>query len=219
MNARLGAGVAAVLVYAVLSHQLMLHAAEEPWAVAAIFGPLLLPCLALAWRRGNRLVLALTAAALVALVFIVAAGGLGDVKRLYLAQHAGWHVALGLGFAASLRGPGLSLVGQVAWRVHGGWLSPEMQAYTVNVTRLWAGYFFAMAAVSVGVFVMAPWSVWSLLANLLTPVLIALIFVGEYIVRYWLHPDFERVTLADAVRAFRQPPEAAAPAPDAGVSR
>lgn len=219
MNARLGAGVAAVLVYAVLSHQLMLHAAEEPWAVAAIFGPLLLPCLALAWRRGNRLVLALTAAALVALVFIVAAGGLGDVKRLYLAQHAGWHVALGLGFAASLRGPGLSLVGQVAWRVHGGWLSPEMQAYTVNVTRLWAGYFFAMAAVSVGVFVMAPWSVWSLLANLLTPVLIALLFVGEYIVRYWLHPDFERVTLADAVRAFRQPPEAAAPAPDAGVSR
>ena len=139
MNARLGAGVAAVLVYAVLSHQLMLHAAEEPWAVAAIFGPLLLPCLALAWRRGNRLVLALTASALVALVFIVAAGGLGDVKRLYLAQHAGWHVALGLGFAASLRGPGLSLVGQVAWRVHGGWLSPEMQAYTVNVTRLWAG--------------------------------------------------------------------------------
>lgn len=219
MNARLGAGVAAVLVYAVLSHQLMLHAAEEPWAVAAIFGPLLLPCLALAWRRGNRLVLALTVAALVALVFIVAAGGLGDVKRLYLAQHAGWHVALGLGFAASLRGPGLSLVGQVAWRVHGGWLSPEMQAYTVNVTRLWAGYFFAMAAVSVGVFVMAPWSVWSLLANLLTPVLIALLFVGEYIVRYWLHPDFERVTLADAVRAFRQPPEAAAPAPDAGVSR
>lgn len=219
MNARLGAGVAAVLVYAVLSHQLMLHAAEEPWAVAAIFGPLLLPCLALAWRRGNRLVLALTASALVALVFIVAAGGLGDVKRLYLAQHAGWHVALGLGFAASLRGPGLSLVGQVAWRVHGGWLSPEMQAYTVNVTRLWAGYFFAMAAVSVGVFVMAPWSVWSLLANLLTPVLIALLFVGEYIVRYWLHPDFERVTLADAVRAFRQPPEAAAPAPDAGVSR
>jgi uncharacterized membrane protein len=219
VNARLGAGVAAVLVYAVLSHQLMLHAAEEPWAVAAIFGPLLLPCLALAWRRGNRLVLALTAAALVALVFIVAAGGLGDVKRLYLAQHAGWHVALGLGFAASLRGPGLSLVGQVAWRVHGGWLSPEMQAYTVNVTRLWAGYFFAMAAVSVGVFVMAPWSVWSLLANLLTPVLIALLFVGEYIVRYWLHPDFERVTLADAVRAFRQPPEAAAPAPDAGVSR
>jgi uncharacterized membrane protein len=219
VNARLGAGVAAVLVYAVLSHQLMLHAAEEPWAVAAIFGPLLLPCLALAWRRGNRLVLALTVAALVALVFIVAAGGLGDVKRLYLAQHAGWHVALGLGFAASLRGPGLSLVGQVAWRVHGGWLSPEMQAYTVNVTRLWAGYFFAMAAVSVGVFVMAPWSVWSLLANLLTPVLIALLFVGEYIVRYWLHPDFERVTLADAVRAFRQPPEAAAPAPDAGVSR
>jgi uncharacterized membrane protein len=219
VNARLGAGMVAVLVYAVLSHQLMLHAAEEPWAVAAIFGPLLLPCLALAWRRGNRLVLALTVAALVALVFIVAAGGLGNVKRLYLAQHVGWHVALGLGFAASLRGPGLSLIGQVAWRVHGGWLSPEMQAYTVHVTRLWAGYFFAMAALSVGVFILAPWSAWSVLANLLTPIAIALLFVGEYIVRYWLHPEFERVRLADAVRAFQKPPEPAAPAPDAPVTR
>ena len=93
------------------------------------------------------------------------------------------------------------------------------RAYTVQVTRLWAGYFFAMAAVSVGVFVMAPWSVWSLLANLLTPVAIALLFVGEYVVRYWLHPEFERVKLADAVRAFQQPPEAPAPAADARVSR
>ena len=220
MNARLGAGVAAVLVYAVLSHQLMLHAAEAPWAVAAIFGPLLLPCLALAWRRGNRLVLVLTVAALVALVFIVAAGGLGDVKRLYLAQHVGWHVMLGLSFAASLRGPGLTLVGQMARRVHGGHLSPPMQAYTVHVTRLWAGYFFGMAALSVAVFLMAPWSAWSLLANLLTPLAIGLLFVGEYVVRYWLHPEFERVKFADAVRAFQHPPEAAAPpAADARVSR
>jgi uncharacterized membrane protein len=219
VNARLAAGVAAVVVYAVLSHQLMLHAADAPWAVAAIFGPLLLPCLAMAWRRGNRLVLALTVAALIALVFIVAAGGLGDVKRLYLAQHVGWHVVLGLSFAASLRGPGLSLVGQVAKRVHGGRLSQDMQAYTVHVTRLWAGYFFAMAALSVGVFLLAPWSAWSLLANLLTPVAIALLFVGEHVVRYWLHPEFERVRLAEAVRAFQQRPEADAPPADVPVPR
>ena len=219
MNARLAAGVAAVVVYAVLSHQLMLHAADAPWAVAAIFGPLLLPCLAVAWRRGNRLVLALTVAALIALVFIVAAGGLGDVKRLYLAQHVGWHVVLGLSFAASLRGPGLSLVGQVAKRVHGGRLSADMQAYTVHVTRLWAGYFFGMAALSVAVFLLAPWSAWSLLANLLTPVAIGLLFVGEHVVRYWLHPEFERVRLAEAVRAFQQRPEADAPPADVPVPR
>jgi uncharacterized membrane protein len=211
--------VAAVVVYAVVSHQLMLHAAEAPWAVAAIFGPLLLPCLALAWRRGSKLVLALTVAALVALVFIVAAGGLGDVRRLYLAQHVGMHVVLGLSFAASLRGPGLTLVGQVARRVHGGRLSPAMQVYTGHVTRLWAGYFFGMALVSVGVFVWAPWSAWSLLANLLTPVAIAVLFVGEYLVRYWLHPEFERVSLAEAIRAFQERPPAASPAADPGASR
>jgi uncharacterized membrane protein len=217
VTARLGAGIAAVVLYALLSHQLMLHAADTPWAVAALFGPLLLPCLALAWRRGNRLVLGATLAALVGLVFIVAAGGLGDVKRLYLAQHAGVHTALGLSFAASLRGPGLSLIGQVARRVHGGRLSADMAAYTGRVTRLWVGYFFTMAIVSVGVFVGLSWQAWSLLANVLTPVAIALVFVGEHLVRYRLHPEFERVSLSAAIKAFQHapPPAAAETAPGA----
>ena len=44
---------------------------------------------------------------------------------------------------------------------------------------------------------------WSLLANLLTPVFTAAMFVGEYLVRYWLHPDFERVSLQLALQAWR----------------
>ncbi|WP_284616929.1 hypothetical protein [Aquabacterium humicola] len=206
MTLRLLLGFGALLAYAALSHWSMLHAADAPWAVAAIFGPLLLPCLAFAWRRGNVLVAGLTLAALTALVFIVAAGGLGDVKRLYLAQHAGVHAALGLGFAASLRGPGLPLISQVARRVHGGRMGPELLAYTTAVTRLWTGYFFGMAGLSAIVFVWGSWDAWSLLANLLTPATIALLFVGEHWLRYRLHPEFERVSIADAVRAFRQQP-------------
>lgn len=203
MNVRLAAGIAAVVLYALLSHQLMLHAADAPWAVAALFGPLLLPCLALAWRRRNRLMLAAVAAALVALVLVVAMGGLGDVRRLYLIQHAGVHAALGLGFAASLRGPGLSVISQAAERVHGR-LSPAMLAYSTQVTRLWVAYFFAMALSSVLVFSLMSWPAWSLLANVLTPVAIAAVFVVEHLVRYRLHPEFERVTIAAAVRAFQQ---------------
>jgi uncharacterized membrane protein len=203
---RLLLGLGAVGLYALLSHWLMLHAADAPWAVAAIFGPLLLPCLAFAWRRGNVPVAALTLAALTALVFIVAAGGLGDVKRLYLAQHAGVHLALGLSFAASLRGPGLPLISQVARRVHGGRMDAGLLAYTAALTRVWVGYFLGMAAASVIVFVWGSWDAWSLLANLLTPAAIALLFAGEHWLRYRLHPEFERVSIADAVRAFQQQP-------------
>lgn len=203
MSLRLALGLGAVALYAVASHALMVHAAEAPWAVAALFGPLLLPVLALAWRRRNLLLLGATVMGLVALVFIVAAGGLGDVKRLYLAQHAGFHLALGLSFLASLFGGGPALVTQMARRVHA--LSPAMEAYTVRLTWMWVAYFLGMVVTSVAVFLLMPWEAWSLLANVLTPVLLGIVFVGEHWIRYQLHPEFERATLAQMIRAARQP--------------
>ncbi|HSW06629.1 hypothetical protein [Aquabacterium sp.] len=200
MKLRLALGLLAVVLYAVLSHFLMLYAASEPWAVAALFGPLLLPCLALAWRRRQPLLLGASVLAALALVLIVARGGLGDVKRLYLMQHAGTHLALGLVFLASLRGDGPSLITQMARRVHA--LSPAMETYTAHVTRLWVGYFFAMMLVSVAVYATLPWSTWSLLANVLTPLAIAVVFVGEHWARYRLHPEFERLTLAQVLHAL-----------------
>ena len=210
MKLRLMAGLLAVAGYALLSHLLMLHAASEPWAVAALFGPLILPCLALAWRRRQPLLLAASVLAALALVVIVARGGLGDVKRLYLMQHAGTHLALGLTFLASLRGGGPSLITQMARRVHA--VSPGMEAYTVQVTKLWVGYFLGMVLLSVAVYALLPWSAWSLLANVLTPVIIGLVFVGEHWARYRLHPEFERLSLAEMVRAVsRTPGEVARP--------
>jgi uncharacterized membrane protein len=206
---RLAAGLAAVALYALASHWLMLNAAEAPWAVAALFGPLLLPVLALAWRRRHPLLLGLAAAAVLGLVLIVANGGLGDVKRLYLMQHAGVHLVLGLSFLASLFGGGPSLVTQMARRVHA--LSPGMEAYTARVTWLWVAYFLGMALASLVVFMLLSWEAWSLLANLITPLAIAAVFVGEYWARYRLHPEFERVTLAQMIQAARSPAPPPAP--------
>jgi hypothetical protein len=44
------------------------------------------------------------------------------------------------------------------------------------------------------------------LANLLTPLLVGALFLGEYLLRYRLHPEFERTRLVDAVRAFYSAP-------------
>ena len=46
----LGLALLGAAAYAVLSHLLMLHAAGQPWAVAALLGPLLAVTGAVAWR-------------------------------------------------------------------------------------------------------------------------------------------------------------------------
>ena len=43
---------------------------------------------------------------------------------------------------------------------------------------------------------------WSLFSNVLTPIGVGALFIGEYLLRYRLHPEFERTRMVDAVRAF-----------------
>ena len=64
-----------------------------------------------------------------------------------------------------------------------------MAAYTRKVTVVWSVYFVLMAALSIGaVPALAPFAAWAMFANLLTPLAMALLFVGEFLLRYRLHP-------------------------------
>jgi uncharacterized membrane protein len=186
--------------YAGGSHWLMVHAANSPWAVVVLLGPLLTMAAGFAWRARQWHTVAGVAAAFAALAAVVARGGVDDVNKLYVLQHAGLHAALGITFAVTLRQP-LSIIGKLASRVHA--LTPDMVRYTRNVTLCWVAYFFCMAALSVATYALAPFSAWSLLANVLTPIALGSLFVGEYLLRYRLHPEFDRTTLMDAVRAWR----------------
>lgn len=200
---RLALSAAALVAYGVLSHWLMLHAAHSPWAVVLLLGPLLLSFAgwALARRRWPVLVVAVAG-----LLFAWRAGAVADVNQLYVLQHAGIHAALALVFALSLRAGAVPLITRVALRVHGGRMPERKRAYTRQVTWAWGLYFGLMAAASVGLYAAGPWAWWSLFANLLTPLSAVLMMVGEWRLRYWLHPEFERVPIATAVRAFRETP-------------
>jgi uncharacterized membrane protein len=186
--------------YACVSHWMMLYHAAEPWAVVVLLGPLWLTALGLAGSRFGRWGLALAGLAGVAGFALVLLGEAGDPNRLYVLQHAGINALLCGWFGSTLRGDRLSLIGQFAQRVHP--LSPAMRIYTAQVTRVWTLYFALMVVASIAVYASLSFAAWSVLANLLTPVAIALLFVGEYVVRYWLHPEFERTRMIDAVRAF-----------------
>jgi uncharacterized membrane protein len=198
---------AAVLAYALASYALMAHAPGHPWAVAALFGPLLLAVTAAGWHRRHLPTLLVCAGVAALLAAVVARGGVRDLHRLYLLQHAGIHLALGWGFAVSLRRGTTPLITMLAERVHER-LTPDMRAYTRVLTLAWAAYFGAMVLLSVAVYALAPWRWWSFFATLVTPASAVAFFVGEHLWRYRRHPEFERASLGAAWQAYRRRAEA-----------
>lgn len=199
---RLLAAAAALAGYALLSYWLMVHATAHPWTVAALFGPLVAGMAATGLARRHGPTLAGAALLAAALALVTARGGVADVSRLYVLQHAAIHAMLAWSFGITLRRGGTPLITMMAERIHDRF-TPEMRRYTRWLTQAWAVYFVAMIVVSFAIYGLASWETWSVFCNLVTPVAAGAFFVGEHLVRRLRHPEFERVSLAAAVRAYR----------------
>ena len=204
-------GIAA-LAYIVATHWLMTSAPASDWNAVVVVGPMLALAGLYAVQLGKRWLAALCALALVGLVAEAWHGGGFTPASLYVAQHVSIHLLLAFAFGRTLQAGREPLITALARRVHGG-LTPPMVDYSRKVTIAWTLYFIAIAALSLVLYAAAPFDVWAAFANLGTPVTMAIMFVGEYVLRYRLHPEFERATLADAVRAFSRhtAPPAAGP--------
>jgi len=201
------------VAYVVGCHWLMTSAPDSRWSALLVIGPMLALVALFAARRGQRLVAGLAALVLAGLVLQAWQGGGLAPATLYLAQHVAIHASLALLFALTLRPGQEPLVTALARRVHGV-LTPAMQAYSRKVTIAWSVYFVLMAAISVGLFLAAPFAAWAVFANLLTPLALLLMFVGEFLLRYRLHPEFERATFTAAMSAYaRREAAPADPAP------
>jgi uncharacterized membrane protein len=169
--------------------------------VAAIFGPLVVGVgIAAVHRRHAPSALACVGL-LALLAWAVAQGGV-EVNRLYVLQHAGIHAALAWSFAITLRPGATPRITGFAERVHEQ-LTPAMRTYTRRLTAVWVAYFGGMVVVSLALSALAPWAWWSFYANVLTPLAAVALFVGEYALRYRLHPEFERITMIRALRAYQ----------------
>ncbi|MES2533216.1 MAG: hypothetical protein V4636_19390 [Pseudomonadota bacterium] len=185
--------------YAGLSHWMMVWHAAEPWAVAALLGPMWLSVVGLMGGRFGKPGIAATIVLGLIGFALVLRGEAGNPDRLYVLQHAGIHAVLCCWFGGTLRADRLSLIGQFAQRIHP--LSPGMREYTTLLTRIWTVYFAGMVVASIGIYALLPFDVWSVFANLFTPVSAVVLFVGEHLLRYRIHPEFERTRLIDAFRA------------------
>jgi uncharacterized membrane protein len=197
---RLAAMLLAGIVYAGLSHWMMVFHPHAPWAMAVLLGPLWLTALGLGGARFGGWGVAAAVVGGAAAFWLIARGAVGDPDRLYVLQHFGINAVLGCWFGGTLRGDRLSLIGEFAQRVQP--MEPGLREYTRQVTWVWTGYFALTALASIAVYLWLPFSAWSLLANVVSPVLVGVLFVGEHLLRHRIHPEFQRTRMIDAVRAF-----------------
>lgn len=202
VHARTVAIVVAGAAYVLGSHWLMTSAPESPWSVVGLLAPMLIVIALGAWRSGQHWLGGISSALLIALCVSALSGNPVSPQLLYVAQHIGINGFLAFWFGSTLR-PGVQpLISRLAARVHA--LTPGRALYTRHLTLAWTLFFVAIVTVSAVLFTAAPFETWALFANVGTPVAVGAMFAGEYLLRYRLHPEFERSTLAQAVRAYMQ---------------
>ena len=155
----------------------------------------------LGWASRWRLRVALIATVVAIAAWVVHRAVPWDPRWVYLVQHAGPNACLGIFFGRTLLDGQRPLVTRFAQAVHGE-LPAGMPAYTRSVTLAWTLYFALMAGCSLLLFALGQAYWWSVLANFLTLPAVALMFVGEYLVRRWRFPDFKHASLLEGIRAF-----------------
>jgi uncharacterized membrane protein len=120
---------------------------------------------------------------------------------LLFIEHAGGQLLLAVVFGRTLMPNREPLVAQFATAVHGP-LAPEVARYCRAVTVAWTAFFCVLFAFSCGLYLSGHLAAWSVLVNMLGPVLLGTMFLVEYFVRYRALPGLERVGFMRGAAAF-----------------
>lgn len=192
-----------IVAYAALAHYTSLMPNAAHWAVVlAVLPPAVIGFGMLRSALGGVLPWLLAAAA-VALAVVVWPTLQQNVAGVYFAQHVGMNSALGLFFGHTLIGGREPLCTHFASLAHPQ-LSPRLLRYTRQVTVAWTAFFAVVASTSVLLFCLAPMTVWSVFANLLTLPLVAAMFVVEGAIRRVKLPPEERLGIVATIAAYRR---------------
>lgn len=124
-----------------------------------------------------------------------------NFPSVFFLEHASLNLILALTFGRTLMGDREALCTKFARVIHGP-LAPEVVLYTRRVTLAWAIFFATVFSASALLYLGRFIAAWSLLANILNPILIGTMFVVEYAIRLRVLPDHERVGILGGIRAF-----------------
>jgi uncharacterized membrane protein len=104
-------------------------------------------------------------------------------------------------FARSLRSGQIPIVTRVAKQIRGS-LPPELERYTRLITQLWVGLLISMALSSLLFALFATPEFWSLMTNVIQYLLLAAVFLLEYLFRRWHFRHLEHESFATMVLAL-----------------
>jgi len=190
----------AIIAYAVLAHFSNAVPGNENLGAILAIAPLWIAALILAWRSSHRWLGLLACGVAVLLAY----GAWGNLRShfawLYLLQQAGAYGLLGISFGRSLGQGRVPLCTRFATLVHGP-VSAPVARYTRSVTIAWTVFFAAMSSALLIIYLAAPLAVWSVFANFCAAPLVALMFIGEYLVRHRVLPEMQHASILDTVRA------------------
>jgi uncharacterized membrane protein len=193
---------AAAIAYALAAHYTSAATDAGNWAVLLAAAPIALAVGAFTHRRLGILPLILALMGL----GILGAWALPTLQKnvgaLYFLQHVAVNGFLCFLFARTLAAHRTPLCTVFARHARQQ-MSEAVVDYTRRVTQAWALFFAAVAAASVLLFSLAPIEIWSGFANLMTPPLVLLMFIGEYLVRRRVLPRHEHRSFLAAFHAYR----------------
>ncbi|MHB8264411.1 MAG: COG4648 family protein [Acidithiobacillus ferrivorans] len=118
-----------------------------------------------------------------------------------MVQRSALFTLLAFAFGLTLRSGHIPLVSRIAEMVHGP-LNARLARYTRQVTVAWTLFFTALAILLFLIFFILGQHVWVLISGTASTVLIALMFIIEYVVRCRQIPISERGSMGAGVRAY-----------------
>ena len=143
-----------------------------------------------------------TALCALAVALLAAWAALAAPQLLLYAPPIAINAGLAAVFAASLRTTREPVIARFA-RMEHPVLPPELYLYTRRLTAVWAALFAAMAGVALALTLRGPLEAWSTFTNVVSYLLVAALFAGEYAYRRRRFRHYRHASLRELVRNVR----------------
>ena len=202
---RFGVYAAAAGVY--LASGYFAAASTDPALLAVVIaiGPLCVGAVLAAWNSSARMLALLSCAAGAVVIASEYEQLRNHIAWLFFLQHAGTMALLGVVFGSTLgRDHQRALCSRIASFLLRTTLDAAYLHYTWKVTLAWTVFFASCGVLSVLLFFFGPLDLWSAFANLLTPILLAGMFAGEYLIRLRVMPDRAHFSIVQTIQAYRE---------------
>lgn len=191
-----------IVLYAVLVHHVNVSGAVGLLAVVLAAIPPFLFVFAIAIKAKYKFAGIALILAFIGLVWKLFPYINQHISVIFWLQDIGLMLLLLITFAHTLLQGQKPLCVHFAEMINGGQLPIAHERYARSVTIAWVIFFAVMMIVSTLLFFLAPLPIWSIFVNFLTLPLVALMFVGEYIIRRHTLTDLPAGSVTDAVRAY-----------------